>query len=113
MKIKDAKVYDLSEVAKLAQADIQTQYPNVDPIIGISHQLRKSGFAADTLTIENPANDTRIIMILHDNKAGFVDYEIGKISQDPTFNFKEVQLSDLTQQRLFEMMQNALILPSH
>ncbi|GAA6134858.1 hypothetical protein NBRC116188_16480 [Oceaniserpentilla sp. 4NH20-0058] len=111
MKIKDAKVYDLCEVAKLAQADIQAKYPNVDPIIGISHQLRKAGFAADTLTIENPLNDTRIIMVLHDNKVEIVDYEFGRISQDPSFNFTEIKLSELTQQRLFEMMQNALVSP--
>jgi len=109
MKIKDAKVYDLSEVAKLAQADIQAKYSNVDPIIGISHNLRNSGFAADTLTIENQANDTRIIMILHDHKAGVVDYEVGRISQDPKFQFSEIELEKLTQSRLFEMMENALV----
>lgn len=111
MKIKDAKVYDLSEVAKLAQADIQAKYPNVDPIIGISHQLRQSGFAADTLTIENKANDTRIIMILHDNKVGMVDYEFGRISQDPSFEFTEIALDALTQSTLFTMMEQALVSP--
>lgn len=109
MKIKDAKVYDLSEVAKLAQADIQAAYPDVDPIIGISHNLRNSGFAADTLTIDNRANDTRIIMILHDHKPEIVDYEFAKISKDPSFNFTEIALSDLTKTKLIEMMTSALV----
>lgn len=109
MKIKDAKVYDLSEVAKLAQADIQAKHPDVDPIIGISHQLRKSGFAADTLTIENQNNDTRIIMILHDDKQGVVDYEFGRLSKDPSFQFEEINFDDLTQARLFEMMEQVLV----
>ena len=109
MKIKDAKVYDLSEVAKLAQADIQAAYPNVDPIIGISHNLSNAGFAADTLTIDNRANDTRIIMILHDHKPEQVDYEFARISQDPKFDFSEIALKDLTQATLFEMMVTALV----
>lgn len=109
MKIKDAKVYDLSEVAKLAQADIQAAYPDVDPIIGISHNLRNAGFAADTLTIDNRANDTRIIMIFHDHKQELVDYEFASISKDPTFEFTEIALAQLTQAKLFEMMKLALI----
>lgn len=109
MKIKDAKVYDLSEVAKLAQADIQKKYAHVDPIIGINHNLRKSGFAADTLTIENQANDTRIIMILHDNKIGIVDYECGRLSKDPSFQFTEISLNELTQEKIFFMMENVLV----
>jgi hypothetical protein len=108
MKIKDAKIYDLSELAKLAQTDIQTAYPNVDPIIGISHNLRNAGFAADTLTIDNRANDTRIIMILHDHKPEIVDYEFAKISEDPTFEFTEIALADLTQAKIFQMMKEAL-----
>lgn len=109
MKIKDAKVYDLSEVAKLAQADIQAAYPGVDPIIGISHNLRHSGFAADTLTIDNRVNDTRIIMILHDHKPDTVEYEFASISKDPTFNFTVIKLNELTQETLFTMMKTALI----
>ena len=110
MKIKDAKVYDLSEIAKLAQADIQAAYPDVDPIIGISHNLRNAGFAADTLTIDNRANDTRIIMILHDHKPDMVDYEYASISNDPTFEFNAIKLAELTQAKLFEMIKDALIL---
>lgn len=109
MKIKDAKVYELSEIAKLTQADIQAKYPNVDPIIGINHQLRKSGFAADTLTIENPNNDTRIIMILHDDKKGVVDYEFGRLSKDPSFQFQTIGLDELTQERLYEMMEQVMV----
>ena len=109
MKIKDAKIYDLSEIAKLAQADIQAAYPNVDPIIGISHNLRNAGCAADTLTIDNRANDTRIIMIIHDHKPEIVDYEFASISKDPSFNFTEITLADLTEAKLFEMMKLALI----
>lgn len=108
MKIKDAKVYDLSEVAKLAQADIQARYPNVDPIIGISHNLRKSGFAADTLTIDNRANDKRIIMIIFDNDPENVQYEYARISQDPKFEFSTVSLKELTQERFYAMMVEAL-----
>lgn len=104
MKIKDAKVYPLSDLAQQAQAQIQTQYQGIDPVIGVSHNLRKAGFAADTLTIENLKNDKRILMVLHDHKPDIVDYEFGQASQDPKFDFKEIPISELTQEKLYQWM---------
>lgn len=104
MKIKDAKVYPLSDLAQLAQAQVQAEYQNIDPVIGVSHNLRKAGFTADTLTIENIKNDKRILMVLHDHKPGIVDYEFGQASQDPSFNFKEITIEDLTQQKFYQWM---------
>ena len=104
MKIKDAKVYPLSDLAQLAQAQVQAEYQHIDPVIGVSHNLRKSGFAADTLTIENIKNDKRILMVLHDHKPHIVDYEFGQASQDPNFDFKEITVQELTQKKLYEWM---------
>ena len=103
MKIKDAKVYPVSDLAQLAQARIQ-QVSDIDPVIAINHGLRKSGFAADALTIVNEKTDKRILMIFHDDKQEVVDYEFGLASQDPKFEFKQIALSELTEQKLYEWM---------
>lgn len=103
MKIKDAKVYPVSDLAQLAQARIQKE-SDIDPVIAINHGLRKSGFAADALTIVNEKTDKRILMIFHDDKQDVVDYEFGLASQDPTFEFKQIALNDLTEQKLYEWM---------
>ena len=103
MKIKDAKVYPVSDLAQLAQARIQ-QESDIDPVIAINHGLRKSGFAADALTTVNEKTDKRILMIFHDDKQEVVDYEFGLASQDPKFEFKQIALSELTVQKLYEWM---------
>jgi len=108
MKIKDAKVYPISDLAQLAQARIQ-QESDIDPVIAISHGLRQSGFAADALTIVNKHTDKRILMIFHDNQQDVVDYEVGVASQDPTFAFQQIPLSELTEQKLYEWMLEALV----
>ncbi len=108
MKIKDAKIYPLSDIAKLAQTQIQQDYPNLDPIIGISHNLRMAGFAADTLTIDNISNDKRIVMIIFDDQPEQVQYEFCRISQDPSFEFTTIAIKNLTQERFYAMMVKAL-----
>ena len=107
MKIKDAKVYPVSDLAQLAQARIQ-QESDIDPVIAINNGLRKSGFAADTLTIVNEKTDKRLLMIFHDDKQEVVDYEFGLASQDPTFEFQQIALSELTEQKLYEWMLEVL-----
>lgn len=103
MKIKDAKVYTVSDFVQLAQAQIQKK-SDIDPVIAINHGLRKSGFAADALTIVNEKTDKRILMIFQDDKQDVVDYEFGLASQDPKFEFQQVALNDLTEQKLYEWM---------
>lgn len=108
MKIKDAKVFPLCDLAQLAQAQIQ-QNTDIDPVVAINHGLRKSGFSADALTITNAKTDKRILIILHDDKPDTVDYEFGKASDDPTFEFKSIEFEKLTQQTLYDWMQAELV----
>jgi len=43
-------------------------------------------------------------MIFHDDKQDVVDYEFGLASQDPKFEFQQIALSELTEQKLYEWM---------
>ncbi len=108
MKIKDAKIYQLSDIAVEAQQKIQANFPDLDPIIGVSHNLRKSGFNADTMTIDNQKTDKRILIILHDDKPGSADIEFCYCSKDPNFDFTAVPLESLTQAKFYQWMQEKL-----
>ncbi|CAH0990173.1 hypothetical protein SIN8267_00258 [Sinobacterium norvegicum] len=104
MKIKDARVYPLSDIAALAQAAVQQQNIGIDPVIGISHRLREAGFDADMLTIENKATDRRILLVLHDDQPDTVDVEFGRGSEDPRFAFEKIKLSALTEALFIDWM---------
>jgi hypothetical protein len=108
MKIKDAKVYTMSDLATIAQHKVQADFPHINPVISISHHLRKSGFAADTMTIQHHACDKRIIFVLHDDSPGTVDIEFGKISEDPSFEFESFSLENLTEQQFYTWMSQSL-----
>ena len=104
MKIKDAKIYQLSDIAAAAQQQIQANFPHLDPIIGVSHNLRKSGFNADTMTIDNQKTDKRILIILHDDKPDSADVEFCYCSTDPKFDFTRIPLESLTQAKFYQWM---------
>ena len=108
MKIKDAKVYAISDLATVAQAKVQDAYPDLNPIIGISHSLRESGFPADTMTIQNHKTDKRILMVFHDEAPEIVDVEFGKISEDPKLEFDSYAIETITDALLVEWMSKSI-----
>lgn len=108
MKVKDAKVFPLFDFAQLAQTQIQQDMADIDPVVTINSSLRKSGVAAEVLTVGNPKTNKHILMILHDDKPDIVDYDFGLSSEDPAFNFNTIHLSELTQLKLYERMKTAL-----
>ena len=104
MKIKDAKVYQLGDIAALAQTKVQAEHPDIDPVIGISHNLREAGFAADTMTIQRHKTDKRILIVLHDDQPDIADVEFGKISEDPRFEFIAYDVHSLTEEVFYQWM---------
>lgn len=108
MKTEYTRVYDLSDIATAAQALVQAAFPHIDPIIGISHNLRDSGFPADTMTIQNHKTDKRILLVLHDEAPEIVDVEVGKISEDPTLKFESYELASLTEDVFYDWMSETL-----
>ena len=108
MKIKDAKVYKISDLATVAQAKIQEDFADLNPVIGISHNLRESGFAADTMTIQNHQSDKRIVLVLHDDSPDIAEVEFGKISEDPTFVFESYAIDSLTEAVFYDWMSQSL-----
>lgn len=96
-------VYQLGDIAAKAQASIQANFSQLNPVINISHKLREQGFAADTLTLEHAASDKRILMVVHDNLS-HIDIEWGALSKDPDMNFTAWPTKQLTEQQFYQWM---------
>ena len=108
MSLKHNTVYQISDIASLAQASVQQAYADIDPIINISHQMRQAGFAADTLTIERQQTQKRILMIFDDQDPDTVLVELGYSNEDPRMTFTAFALKDLSETLLFNWMVYAL-----
>ena len=108
MSLKSNRVYQISDIASVAQARVQQAYNDIDPIINISHQMRQAGFAADTLTIERQQTKKRILMIFDDQDPDTVLVELGYSNEDPRMTFTAFALKDLSETLLFNWMVYAL-----
>lgn len=96
-------VYQLGDLAAKAQAAIQANFSQINPVVNISHKLREQGFAADTLTIEHQPSDKRLLMVVHDNSQS-VDVEWGALSKDPAMDFTSWPTSLITEQQFYQWM---------
>ncbi|MFT6153253.1 MAG: hypothetical protein ACJA0E_000095 [Bermanella sp.] len=91
----------LSEIATEAHTKIQQDFANIDPIVGVSRNMRKNGVPADAMTIDCLKTNKRIIIILHDLQPDIIHYQFSLSTQDPAEKFETLKLSDLTVEVLY------------
>jgi hypothetical protein len=109
IKVKDNLVYKVGDVAAEAQKKIQDSFSDNNPVISISHDLRKNGFAADTMTVQNLKSNKRVLLVFHDSQPKSVDYEFGLISEDPKMDFKQLTLKELDKDQFVNWMMKDLV----
>ncbi|WP_156312433.1 hypothetical protein [Marinagarivorans algicola] len=107
--MKNTLIYQLGDIAGLAQAQFQATYQHIDPVIGINTQLRKSGYAVDIMTIDCHVSKKRMTLLLEDAKPETAGYQFGRSDQDPSAHFEPIKISELTQQGFFDLMVKALV----
>ncbi len=107
--MENALIYQLGDIAALAQKKFQDQYRNIDPIIGINRQLRKQGFAIDIMTIDCQASQKRVTLLVEDAKPESAGYQFGKISQDPDSHFESMAIAELSPQGFYDLMCRGLV----
>jgi hypothetical protein len=73
LAVSNHNVYKLSDIAAEAQAAIQRDFKNIDPIVGVMRNMRAAGFPADAMTVDCLKSGKRIIFILHDDRPDEVD----------------------------------------
>ena len=98
----------LCDMATEAHTRFQQEIENIDPIVGVSQNMRTNGVPADAMTIDCLKSGKRIILILHDQTPGSISYQFSWRDKDPEENFTEMPFDDLTQVMIFEWMKSYL-----
>ncbi|GAA3928250.1 hypothetical protein [Litoribacillus peritrichatus] len=97
-----AQLSKLSDIATEAHTRIQQNFSDLDPVVGVSQNMRKSGIPADVMTIDCLKTNKRIILILHDQQPELVRYQFAYRDKDPEGQFEEIPFNDLTSDSLYE-----------
>ncbi|MFT6266240.1 MAG: hypothetical protein ACJAWS_002402 [Oleiphilaceae bacterium] len=96
----------LSDIATEAHVQIQRNFKEINPVIGVSRSMRAQGIPADAMTIDCLKTGKRIILILHDDNPEVVLYQFSFKAKDPSDEFLKIQLNELTVQKLYEWVQS-------
>jgi len=107
--VNDDKIYQIADIAAAAQLKIQQAFKDIDPVVNISRAMRKSGFPADTMTIECLTSKKRILFILHDDHPQTINYQFGYNNEDPGADFITWPIEDLTQEQIFAWIKKYFI----
>ena len=102
--MSDTLVYKLADIAQTAQQKFQQQNGQVDPIIGISSNLRKRGFGADILTIDTLNSKLRLLFLVADDQPDQVGWLVNVKKQEPSLDFQYLPVQDFTEDRFLALM---------
>ncbi|OMH32083.1 hypothetical protein [Motiliproteus sp. MSK22-1] len=92
----------LSDIATEAHVRIQQDFKHIDPIVGVSQNMRSSGIPADVMTIDCLKSGKRIILILHDDTPDIISFQFAFRDKDPDKKFQAIPFAELTSQKLYD-----------
>ncbi len=99
-------IFALSDLAAVAQADIQQQSLEIDPVIGISRSMRDAGFPVDAMTIDCLKTTRRITFLINDANPGTVSFRFGLKRDIDALTFHEIDFAEITATTLFEWIKD-------
>ncbi len=85
----------LCDIAEEAHKAIQRDFKDIDPLIGVSQNMRSNGIPADVMTVDCLRTRKRIIIILHDQQPDIIRYQFALMDEDPEGDFGELLLAEL------------------
>ncbi|MEH6823236.1 MAG: hypothetical protein V7629_04900 [Motiliproteus sp.] len=106
LAMSNQDIYALADIAEAAQVEIQENFNQIDPIIGVSRRLRQSGFPVDVMTIDCLQSGKRITLLVNDEKPGQVSYQFGFKDRAPDRVFTDVAFQQLTRSQLCRWIQS-------
>ena len=89
-----------------AHTRIQTDFKDINPVVGVSQKMRDIGVPADAMTIDCLKTGKRIILVLHDQQPDIVNYQFCFKDKDPDDEFEQIPFNELTTQQLYEWIKN-------
>ncbi|MFN3579723.1 MAG: hypothetical protein ACK4VV_04540 [Pseudomonas sp.] len=96
----------LSDLASEAHARVQTAHEHINPVVEVRRGMRDSGIPADVMTIDCLRTQRRITLILHDQQPGILLYQFITRQEEVGDDFKQISLSEVTGDTLFDWMQD-------
>lgn len=96
----------LSDFVTEAHTRIQKDFLQINPVVGVTQKLRTINIPADAMTIDCLKSGKRIIIILHDEMPGILQFQFSLIKEDPADEFEQMAFSDLTQNHLYDWMKD-------
>lgn len=90
-----------SDIASEAHAKIQQDFSDINPVIGVMQGMRKMGIPADVLTIDCLPSKKRILIVLHDEHPGLIQYQYTFSDQDPGNDYQAMKSSDVTSDTVY------------
>lgn len=89
-------------MATEAHTRIQTDFDDLDPVIGVTRSMRKQGVPADAMTVDCLRSGKRIILILHDEQPGSISYQYSLKDEDPGGRFETMTFTDMNADKLYQ-----------
>ena len=104
--LKEEPLAILSDLITEAHTNIQKDFENINPIIGVNRKLRSQGIPVDAMTIDCLKTGKRIILLLNDNTPNILQYQFSYKSKDPDEVFEQLDFEKLSTQQLYEWMRD-------
>lgn len=92
----------LCDLTTEAHTRIQQDFQDINPVVGVNQKMRDAGIPADVMTIDCLKSGKRIIIILHDQQADVVNYQFCFKDKDPSDDFSQLPVSELTSQTIYD-----------
>lgn len=96
----------LSELITDAHTQIQKDFLNINPVVGVNRRMRDSGIPVDVMTIDCLKTGKRIIIVLHDQHPDIIQYQFSFKAEEPSDEFNNLPLSELTIKILYDWMKD-------
>ena len=100
------RLLQLCDIATEAHTRIQQTFKDINPIVGVSHNMRENGIPADAMMIDCLKSRKRIILILHDEQPDIIRYQFSFIDNDPDKKFETIQFNELNPTQMFDWIKN-------
>ena len=97
---------DLSEIASEAHSRIQQDFADINPVIGVMQGMRKMGIPADVMTIDCLPSKKRILIVLHDQHPGLIQYQYTFSDQDPGDQYQAVKSEGFSADTLYDWIRD-------
>ncbi|MDX8388657.1 MAG: hypothetical protein R8M46_09045 [Ghiorsea sp.] len=100
----DTPISNIYTLVTEAHANIQRDFSDIDPVVGIITKMRTVGIQADAMTIDCLKTGKRILLVCQDEQPDVVNYQFCLREEDPADEFEIIPLKSVTTKQLYDWM---------